>query len=263
MDFDIDADGFLHLYDAMTGRILKYSAKGEYVGELEQDEFFFNSIAVLDKDHFISCQGRRPNKDNNFNLMIWSPEGIDHRYFPYENVKKKHYRYFKNLDMYRSGSAILFSESNCDTIYEATAAGMKAKYFFDFGDYTLPDKRRQNMKTDPAELLKMEYGWCIDHCFETPDYFASTFFMNKKLWHLYYHKASGKALLATPPSINHAGVAGNLAPIGVFNDQFIGLLDQDLITVIKKIPGNPHTDLIQSISDTDNPILILYRLKTI
>jgi hypothetical protein len=272
-DFDVDDDGNIYLLDVNLRKINKYDRNGLYLNSTINKFFSMSFVLLNNKNDFMFYRANvREKKNLNFNLVQWNEKNLS-VYFPYRSIyDDDKFGTATDYPLIKSEKTILYTHGFSDTIYEIKSNEIYAKYYFNFGKTKLPynylSKIREEKRLEYLVTNK-KYAWGLENCYETNNYFSSTFLLDGGLCYFYYSKRTHKYKYMKVSNFKNQKVLGSLMPIGVYDDDtFIGQLDQVSISKFKGAVGlkmsKTNTDLLYTLRLTQrevNPILILYQLN--
>ena len=259
-DIDLDKEGNLYLLDIGSAKILKYDFLGEYIGE-KRFGFFTHQFAHIDPNHFAFNQGGRENdqiSDLNYNLLTWNNE-IKGRFFSY-NEDSKRFPPMRPYDIYKSDNMTLYNKSFTYDIYEIFIDSLSLKYSFDFGRYSLPNEYfEQNKEKDAKQfgidLIKSDYVWSVGSIYENDEIFVSIFRINSvPIYFIYSKKRHQFVLRKIENIINEEGILGGIIPKAIYGEYLAGVININEVNSVSK-------KLINQL-DNDNPVIVLYKVKT-
>ncbi len=271
MDFDIDIFGNIYLLDLNQKAILKYDMHGKFI-EKDQRDYFISNIAVIDTSTLLTYQHAAVSSNVKYKLIFQENGEKVNSFLPIDKSNK--INMLKPFPLNHSGHKLLYNEDLSDTIFSVTLDSLYARYFIDFGRYSIDPSLRSNYEYFlKSDKIRIE-GWRINNYFETSHYFTCTYNLNGKTWSLYYSLVDGKTFVTFCPDCDETPqkVIGDFRAIGVCGDYFISYLKIHTIQKYKsgiankpnrmvELIGQQNIELIQSIDLADNPVLVLYKMK--
>lgn len=271
MDFDVDKQGNIYVLDLYKKNIIKYSSKGLLLNKYPQ-EYFSQNLIVVDTATFLTYQGSTFQSTMNGRLIFRTKDKILNSFMPF-NEKVNEINLLKPFSLYRSQS-ILYNKDLSDTIYEVSLNGLQAKYFIDFGSFSIKPELRERPKAFMAGSEKIQEGFRINNFFETKNYFTCSFNLKAKSWILYYSKKDRKYTITFCPGCGEPQqkIISDFVARAVQDDYFISVLNYRYIKIYKegiekgnskmlKFLGSENVNLVKSLGPNDNPVLVLYKLK--
>ena len=273
MDFDVDEAGNIYCLDLSKNTVLKYDNIGRFI-EMKKKNYFINNIAIVDTAILLTYQTTVINSNAKHKFVFYRDGKFINSYLPIDAGNSV--RMLKPFHLINSKNGLLFNEDLSDTIYAVTPDSLYAKYFLNFGKYSISPKLRNDLNYFMNTNIQKMEGYRINNFFETSDYFTCTFNLSGKSWALYYCVKSEKTLQTYCPNCDGIPqkVINDFIPIGVYNDFFISYLKFHTIVAYKKeleenpertrkLIGEDNVNLINSIDLNDNPVLVLYKMKNI
>ncbi len=266
-------------------RILRYDVQGNYLGSLPvSDEVF--KINMLDTDRFAINLHHGISMDNP-NLFI---TGIINSKGDTVQLKKTPSYYLEGLahssTIWRNGDTVCVHTCVNDTVYSVSKNDIRPRYIFHQGKYKISREAFNDIR-----LLEAERSTFIDRlsCCETDDCLLVSFSFDKKHWLIYYDKHSGKtnSWVQHPDEVDKYGIlvgggwendvdgGCKLSGFNVINADYIAVnILPDKLKVIfnenkkagikVKYPERQQEleKLVNSLNEDENPVIVLYKLKT-
>lgn len=259
-------------------KILRYDLVGNFLGDIDVQVAFVD-FKILENGNFVLLAGDEPNAhlgeemsrriiyitDNGGNIISYGP---------------KYCTYFEDVKMSRLGNlmvqnnVISYSYKFSDTIFQVNNTEITAKYKIDLGPYSLDRERLKNLSTldfiDVSNRLNNPIRFMGNH-FQTEDFFLFQIAVNEIVFSLYYHKKSNRLFSSLTNPTNEDFLWGSW--VASYRDYFIASADaHSILSQIENIRKNNPSQLPKiyaklsldenfEISDTDNPILLFFRLK--
>jgi hypothetical protein len=265
-----------YLYSKMPDQLLLYSFTGEFIKKYDCPQF-----QTTNEMEFIS--------DNHLLLMFGNPEGkTPYSYMIYDseyNLVKSAVRplqYFSNsateskyeFSFYTSNNKLHVKENMLnDTLYQISSQmEFNPKYVFNSGRYTMP----VSYKTQFLDYYKrQDFKYIImQHVFESAKYLIYSYRFDKKLRYDYFDKTKRKSFTFSSEGIPNDLDGGPVfAPINQKNNELIGFIHAyELKAHIasdafkNSTPKYPEKKrelerLANSLSESDNPVLMIVKLK--
>lgn len=278
IDFDVDKFGNIFVNDQMSRKIIKYSNNGANFLEISNTDLYYLYLNYVSDSLMIFEDYRYFTDINNqkepCGIVYWNPvtKKVVDRFFP---LRKRNYEEIARTSarvIWNSGEKLSYLRSFSDTIYELQENGPIAKYAFKFPIKRLPfsDLERLVEVKNQLEIVRGKYGAVIDNFYETDEYLFMNFSISEEMRYFYYKKNekrtyTGKALLENQAIMTSINVHA------IYDDYFISVIrDEHLALYLKEAKSNAEwfknqfgdesVDLLKSLPDDTNPILVMYKL---
>lgn len=278
-DFDVDNFGNIFVQDQVSGKIIKYSNSGTQFQEIFHNDlcyvhfnFISDSLVIFeDYRYFTDIK----NKKKPCGIVYWNPltKKVVDRFFPLRKRKLEEIVRTSNRVVWESGEKLFYLRSFSDTIFELQKNGPIAKYVFKF-----PLKRRSFSELEhldenkgKQEIMLGKYGATITSFYETEKYI----FMNYNIFgnsNYFYYKKNEKRALTGDVILKNQAIMTGIHVDAIYDDYFISIIsDYHLEKYLKEAKSNSiwfknrfgvkSVDLLKSLPDDTNPILVMYKLQ--
>jgi len=278
-DIEIDENGILYLADGWKRKIFCYSADGKFLKSINLPLSRAIEFRYTDGKFLSYNQNNLGNVENSFNLMDKNGEII--KSFPNKYSFMKHptdaYGFNHECLFYRFNNNLYTKEVYSDTIYLFKDMCFKPHLVIEVGDKLITPKARSEFEglnlaknyISPRNLL--EFGEYV--------YYEFTYmfdFSNTEMYGFFGSKKDNSQILIslTDEVINDLDGGLNFLPHTVKDDNTIidwidpidlkkHVASQYFKNFIPKFPEKKEEleKLADSLKETDNPVLVLVRLK--
>jgi hypothetical protein len=174
-----------------------------------------------------------------------------------------------NAFFYKFDKQLFFCELFNDTVFHVTANSLTPKYIFNMGKYSAPYEMRTSANFEPDKYF------FIKGIFESPNYLFTTFGFNKKIYTALYDKSKKSTVVNDPESDSGNGVINNtneFVPLSIstLNENNELICSIDAFKIVKWFKDNPkkinmlpqNLKDLQTVKETDNPVIIVVKLKS-
>lgn len=254
-DVTVDEEGNIYLLDVGRRNFIKYDNKGQFI---DQNFMEFRTIgfSFLKNEQFVFFQNGRENKglmDMNFNIIHFDllDQGIK-KSFPFRKpYDTPRYPKLYQRGLLRSKSSVLYRPTFSDTIYDVSVVETKCRYVFNFGKHGVPKEEyfnttHQEVKKNLKKLREEDYAWDVNNFYENEDFFICSLVFKRRIHLLVYSKLNETYIVKSHKELSHSeNVVGDLQPLGVYNDSFIGI----------------ERDYLNLKDSNENPSLIFYTIE--
>lgn len=269
---DIDynlKDNTFSFFSNSERSVFTYSIEGKYLGKFKVDFFAFGLVNVSRDSTFFNINFNLSDESKNNNLLLTNDKGkVLNRYFLYQagyDVPSSTSSGFLN----KNNEGILYSTAYDDTFYQFSNGKWKAKYKFDLNELKVPLIKIRNM--DEFRKNIMDYSHLTERCSEDENVlhfsyihkkiYKKGFFLKKSNQVVTGYNFSNESMynISSPPDIIKSGFyLSTLDNEGFFYHK---LNNPSLIDSLSQ--GNTkYKNILNNHKDSDNPIIIMYRLKS-
>lgn len=273
-DFDIDKDGKIYLLDFL--KILEFSNDGNFLTKY-QFEFSPNDLiqcnplqfSLCGKDAFYIWGGSfsiKSNKNKNLFLLykINTKGEIKERYFPLMRKEANNLNQFGKFSNHYN----LTPWYGNNMIYKVADDGVCAKYYVDFGKYTMKEIVPEdfNSLSDFKAEMDQKYANSIRNIIETDDWLYFMFSYKGYMKNVYHSKTINKTFVSAP----FPRVKNRIMPWMINTsdgENFISLIEpRVLLEDLERI--DPTTDeyikwnkILSNLTINDNPVILKCKMK--
>lgn len=277
-DFDVDKFGKIIVNDQMSRKIIKYSNNGANFLEISNNDLYYLHLNYINDSLMIFEDYRYFTDVNNqkepCGIVYWNPvtKKVVDRFFP---LRKRSYEEIARTSarvVWDSGEKLSYLRSFSDTIFELQENGPIAKYAFKFPMKRLPfsDLERLDKVKNMQEIAMGKYGAVITNFYETEDYLFMNFNIFEE-WYYFYYKKNEKRTFTGKTLWENQSIMTGISVQAVYDDYFISVIrDGHLAHYLKAAKSNAEwfknqfgdesVDLLKSLPDDTNPILVMYKL---
>lgn len=277
-DFDVDNFGNIFVNDQMSRKIIKYSNSGANFLEISNNDLCYLYLNYI-SDSLVIFEDYRYFTDINnqkepCGIVYWNPvtKKVVDRFFPLRKRKYEEIARITARVIWNSGEKLSYLRSFSDTIFELQENGPIAKYAFKFPIKRLPFSDLEPMveAKNKFEIAMGKYGAVINNFYETDKYLFMNFNISEEMHYFYYKKNekrtfTGKALLENQAMMTAINVEA------IYDDYFISVIKDGHLALYLKAAksnaewfknqfGDESVDLLKSLPDDTNPILVMYKL---
>lgn len=267
---------------AWDNGIIEYSINGEVLNKIAKPNSInaYRSFTSINDSIYISYVPNYSGKDS-VKLVTVNQKGELLSVMPNHNFFKDNPKRVSNWGdkegwFIRFKEKLLLKELNSDTIFEIKGNTIYAKYIFNCGRYK-PDYYNRDYVSD--EELK-DYFW-VQNIFESAKFIFFTLSFNEELRAGIYDKKKNTAFIADSDTVDSFyyhwkkyGFINDFDNFIQFNPEYInsegeivGLIQAyELVNWFKNNPQKaaklpPHLQKFKNIKETDNPIIMIAKLK--
>jgi len=278
-DFDVDNLGNIFVNDQMSRKIIKYSNHGTNFLEIFHNDLCYLYLNYI-SDSLVIFEDYRyftdiKNKKEPCGIVYWNPvtKKVVDRFFP---LRKRNYEEIARTTdrvIWNSGERLSYLRSFSDTIFELQENGPIAKYAFKFPIKIRPFSDLEHLVEvkNKFEIAMGKYGAVITNFYETEEFLFMNFNVFEELHYFYYKKNEKRTLTGKAVLKNQAIMTGIIAD-AIYDDYFISVIqDGQLALYLKEAKsnakwfknqfGDESVDLLKSLPDDTNPILVMYKLE--
>ncbi|NIJ46641.1 hypothetical protein FHR24_003136 [Wenyingzhuangia heitensis] len=270
----------IFIFNGNTRKVYKYNFNGEFLGDITLDIGGY-SIDLNEKGNLILfCQGYSNNHlgeiknkvfyeiDEKGNILSFGPSlSTD-----YHKVKMTIGNRISVRNQY-----ISYSNKFSDTIYKLQNNKVNIQYVLDFGENILDREKLKSLKTNAflKEIrdVKLMPNYRGIH-YQTYNYLYFNFYYGNTIVNCYYNKNESMLYASKIIAFQNADCLYSYVPIATYNDYFISSLDaynivetkdyflnEKNLEWIKRSKKTINRLNMLKIKNTDNPVLIFYKLK--
>jgi hypothetical protein len=259
-DFTIDAKKkHVIVMDLAQQRLLTFDLNGKIVERNKLPDVYPTAVGLLD-DNFVyyKNKSRAFDMDRNDNdIIIAKGNQISKEYFPYDDSYTSWYAYKPAL--YYRNDTLNFINNWEGQIFAITETGIKPRYQINFGKNTIPldyTKSQADFERNNAKKFKYLYLNFLENNDEITFLFADQEQVKLGI----YFKSSANFYVVQPADFKIAV----LNPIATKNDKLISVVNpEDLVQYAAELKFPYLSQLSKGLKSTDNPILVLHKLKVI
>lgn len=266
LDFDVDEDNSIYIYDNDGMKIIKYSDGGQKFEEFKTHERFLG-FTLLNKELIaVSKLFHAGILANSLSLYAYKEASYKEKFLPNRGVLDDlSLLQFSFHQLYKSDEKVMYYHRFSPYIYSISESGIKAEYKISGGDFPKEAFLAQTI-SDPSKLRQDSTNVkdVID-IYQNESMATMRIVRSGFPAQLLYDKTTKKTTVGSHlmteigelPGIN--GVAGN---------EFFSLIEakfmfhkKQLIKNTKSIKPSDKTKLLET-NVSDNPIIIMFDIKT-
>ena len=265
-DFAIDHNGDLLVYSTNAYAMIRYDSNGHFI-RADRWGFFVDKFAPL-RNGFLVCSPTFKDLlgigrfNYTFFVMNHNKPDTSLCFLPY---KESDFGFFYPGLINQTDSMISFVYGLENKIFAFDMYQFKVRYILNFGDRAIPPTLLDLPVAEAEEELRTnQYAGLPHKLTETTDWLAFSYYRGVREQACFFHKATGKTLNIKKITYD-ADSSRCRFPITTYRDFFIsyafpyelrGSFSDSAIRANK-----PLFNLLNSMKDEDNPILVGYRFK--
>lgn len=274
--FSIDRDlKQIVLTDLMGYFVMRYDLKGNYISR-QKIPFWAEGVIPIQNKGVVLYANYRDNSKylkKEYNIIyLDSLNQIQYTYFQYNSSligRTKFITPSGGISYTYNDQSYFFNPFN-DTVYQLAPAGLVVKYIFNLGERRFDQTHFSKNKDELSSYVNKGEYYNIMGVLETDDWvgFSLACFSKVESWHGFYSKKSGEIINAEfYYNRNQNFIPDNLA---TFNSWFIAELpidyllhskDQNKTEPPEGMAKKELKSLLQTLTEDDNPVLMMYKLK--
>jgi len=258
------------------GLLLGTKSIGEYARTLERNSY--GNLCLFTANVY------SPSRSLLYSVIIADSNGVvKSLYRPVVRDDSKQSLFLSNnFTSFADSTSMIFPF--CDTIFDISKDSLKPKFVISFGSHSVPKSfYNNNFKTPFGKLIKLldknDYAYCIEPFYESLNYIFFYYVFNSKRNSLcFYSKKTGKIFNSSNYNNNIDQIVHYFAAshfISNENKLITPLPIYKLKRVLKKLQkdlskeefqsyykkNKKLVDIAATAKNTDNPILIIYKIK--
>jgi hypothetical protein len=266
-DFFIDTiNKTIIIFDANIRNLHYYDWEGKFIRSHSLEKFWFFACCPLDSNTY-ALDFTKKALNNKYHLILVDENNEEyykskHLETDYELANNFHIAFYKGLN-----NNIYYTPTRCDTIFNVSSQGVQDGYRIDFGKQALPDRFYKKMRKEEQvkELLKSQYCYGIKNILETEEILFFNFSFGNNQLSCFYNKSTEDT---------YSDLLYHPTPKATDNNYFVGFYESYFINPVikneenrefvdewKRYIGEENWNILQSMEDDDNPILVFYKLE--
>lgn len=275
--FSIDRDQKqIVLTDLIDYWILRYDLNGKFISR-QKIPFWTEGVIPIENKGIVLYANFRDNSKHlkkEYNIIyLDSLNRIQNVYFPYKSslIGRAKFTTPQSSVFYPYNNRHNFFNSYSDTVYQVEPTGLVVKYIFDLKGKSFDQTYFTQKNNELSDYVKRQEYYSILNILENDEwlYFCISYYSKFEFWHGFYSKKTGE-LINSEFFYNkkQCFIPNNLA---TYNSWFISDLpincllnikEQNLMKPIGGMAENELRNLLNSLSEDDNPVLMMYKLKS-
>lgn len=274
-----------YIYIHAVNKILIYTFQGKFIKEIHIPVNYAKSCAI-DTSYFIAWSHvGEGNEENVFAVLDKNGKIVskvkNHFKWPARDLNTR-IGWSDYNEFYTLGNKLFFKDMYTDTIYTVSEQKKITPVFFlDLGKYKIPDKHRPSFATSRQQMAELSKGYMWANVQESDKYIFtnSKAYSEKKKFLVLTDKLSKSSVLVSDISDEYTGfindidggfdfwprhISGSWMYINIPANNFLEKIPDKLADKKDvKYPErkNALKNLVASIDEGDNPIIMLVKLK--
>ena len=262
-DFSLDSEKKeLVIYDISHQKFLFYDLNGKYKREIRNGLFFDVFFPLDDGVWGLLTSTITNGASNYYNIHIYNQNNnqILNRFLPFSYTAFSGIMHTNNVSVTEEG--VLFTYPFSDTLYSVAKNGVTPKYFVSCDKFVNTKEAKKYDMNSREVYSKIENDgryFRYSHLAETNEWIYFTYAIHQRIFHVYCSKRTKNIINIKKMTFND--VLHLFPHQSSYKDYFVSSEDaQVLFNLKEKLTGDIGA-LAKSISVTDNPILILCKMK--
>lgn len=249
------------IWDINRKAMLFYSYEGIFLGE-HKFPFWALDVVMLNDDFAVYFGERAESGISNNIYVVDGNNEVKNRYFPRFSRRQIDLR--KSVfSRYKNTYNFTFAESNI--IYNLSTNGLKSRYQIDFGPMGLAENERVITQRNLPAFISKDKAWHISNIKESDSLLFFHYIMDGTL-HYGLHLKNNKQTISGIANIENEIISLEF-PNGFNSNDGIFLRSINMSELLRHYKSNESSfnfvdSLIENHKDNQNPIVIMYKIKT-
>ena len=262
------------LLDLAGRRCIFFNYNGDYSFG-RQMYFYFSGLEIVDSSHIAfstetAANDHLPSINNNY-LLVGDFQGkVFSKDFPYRDADRA-FTYFNEYPVKRFGQHVFFNPRFNDTLFEVTANRLIARYALEIQHGGIPVEYRTTLTDSKLIDLSARYSYFNGEYVQAGNVLFAKINSPQSQQYIFTCTSSGNVLFGNRLNITDPSYNFFRTPIAIRSDhEMVGWIGADELTrfgrSLRKIKqtrwlNERFTGLLKNLSDNDNPVLFVYKIK--
>ena len=274
-DVTIDRDKQqLILLDLSGRKCIFYDYQGNFLYSKKM-YFYFSGLEVLDSNHVAlstetATNFHVPSINNNY-LVVGDFEGRPSaKYFPY-NEGARAFTYFNEFPLRKFGDQVFFNPRYNDTLFGIAGGNLTARFALDMKGDEISAQDKIGLTDASFTKLISRYAYFNGEYVYTDNALFGKVEAPSSSVYFFYSPASNKTMSGRQLGVTKSELGFFSSPIGAGEkNEMVGVINPAELMNMNKYMTTSNTlksldkqfrDLLKNITENDNPVLFIYKIK--